>query len=216
MSRKTSTAYVWFDTEFTSLDLDEAKLLQISVMLTDKDLQRLTPPEEDVCLYLRLEETVPVSPWVEKNLPELVRKCRSATAVTLPEADARLAALLDRWCGTPTKTVQKRPILAGNSVHTDWALARRYLPQFTERLHYRLLDVSALKIQWLDLTGGEEFQKDEPTLVKKWFPQADLRRLRRHDAYYDIIASAAELAYYRATFLMRPPETRPPADLHPA
>jgi oligoribonuclease len=198
MSRKASTAYVWFDTEFTSLELDEAQLLQVAVMLTDKNLKRITPPEEDLCFYIRLSETVPLSPWVEKNLPDLVKKCRSHAAVPIEEADEKLTAFVDRWCDTPTKTIQKRPLMAGNSIHTDWILARKFLPNFTGRLHYRLLDVSALKIQWLDLTEGAEFSKDDPKMVKKYFPEADLRRLRQHDAYYDIVASAAELAYYRA------------------
>ncbi len=198
MSRKASTAYVWFDTEFTSLELDEALLLQVAVMLTDKDLKRITPPEEDINFYIRLPENAQLSPWVEKNLPELVKKCRSNTAVPVEEVDAKLTAFIDRWCGTPNKTVQKRPLMAGNSIHTDWMLARKFFPAFTGRLHYRLLDVSALKIQWLDLTDGEEFKKDDPKTIKKYFPEADLRRLRQHDACYDIVASAAELAYYRA------------------
>jgi oligoribonuclease len=198
MSRKASTAYVWFDTEFTSLELDEAQLLQVAVMLTDKNLKRITPPEEDLCFYIRLSDTVPLSPWVEKNLSDLVKKCRSHAAVPIEEADEKLTAFVDRWCDTPTKTIQKRPLMAGNSIHTDWILARKFLPTFTGRLHYRLLDVSALKIQWLDLTEGAEFSKDDPKTVKKYFPEADLRRLRQHDAYYDIVASAAELAYYRA------------------
>ena len=197
MKKIPSTAYVWFDTEFTSLDLDEAQLLQVSVMLTDKDLKRLTPPEEDLNLYIRLSETEPVSAWVEKHLPDLLKKCRSRSAVPVEEVDAKLTAYIDRWCGTPTKTIQKRPLMAGNSVHNDWILSRKFFPVFTSRLHYRLLDVSALKIQWFDLTDGAEFKKDDPKVVKKYFPEADLRRLRQHDAYYDIIASAAELAYYR-------------------
>lgn len=199
---KSSTAYVWFDTEFTSLELDEARLLQVAVMLTDKNLKRITPPEEDLNFYIRLQDDSPVSPWVEKNLPELLKKCRSNIAVELGQVDARLTAFVDRWCGTPNKTVQKRPLMAGNSVHTDWVLARKFLPVFTSRLHYRLLDVSALKIQWLDLTEGPEFAKDDPKSVKQYFPEADLRRLRQHDAYYDIVASAAELAYYRAHMKM--------------
>jgi len=198
MSRKDSTAYVWFDTEFTSLELDEAQLLQVAVMLTDKNLKRITPPEEDLNFYVCLSETVPLSSWVEKNLTDLVKKCRSSAAVPLAEVDEKLTAFVDRWCGTPTKTIQKRPLMAGNSVHTDWILARKFLPTFISRLHYRLLDVSALKIQWLDLTEGEEFKKDDPKTIKKYFPEADLRRLRQHDAVYDIVASAAELAYYRA------------------
>lgn len=198
MSRKASTAYVWFDTEFSSLELDEAQLLQVAVMLTDRNLKRITPPEEDLSFYIRLPETVALSPWVEKNLPDLVKKCRSKAAVPIESVDAQLTAFVDRWCGTPNKTVQKRPLMAGNSIHTDWILARKFLPVFTGRLHYRLLDVSALKIQWFDLTDGEEFKKDDPQTVKAYFPEADLRRLRQHDAYYDIVASAAELAYYRA------------------
>ena len=196
--KKSSAAYVWFDTEFTSLELDEAQLLQVSVMLTDKDLKRLTPPEEDLNLYIRLSDTEPVSAWVEKPLPDLLKKCRSRSAVPVEEVDAKLTAYIDRWCGTPTKTIQKRPLMAGNSVYNDWILSRKFFPVFTSRLHYRLLDVSALKIQWFDLTDGAEFKKDDPKVVKKYFPEADLRRLRQHDAYYDIIASAAELAYYRA------------------
>jgi len=194
---KASTAYVWFDTEFTSLDLDDAQLLQVSVMLTDKDLKRLTPPEEDLNIYVRAGENVPLSAWVEKNLPELVKKCRSRNAVPVEEIDEKLTAFIDRWCGTPTKTIQKRPLMAGNSVHNDWILSRKFFPVFTSRLHYRLLDVSSLKIQWFDLTDGKEFDKNDAQLVKEYFPEADLRRLRQHDAYYDIVASAAELAYYR-------------------
>ena len=200
---KSSTAYVWFDTEFTSLDLDEARLLQVSVMLTDKDLKRITPPEEDLNLYIRLPENVKLSAWVEKNLPDLLKKCRSRNAVPVEEIDEKLTAFVDRWCGTPTKTIQKRPLMAGNSVHNDWILARKFFPEFTSRLHYRLLDVSSLKIQWFDLTDGKEFDKNDAKLVKKYFPEADLRRLRQHDAYYDIVASAAELAFYREHMLAK-------------
>ncbi len=198
MLKKSSTAYVWFDTEFTSLELDEAQLLQVSVMLTDKDLKRLTPPEEDINFYVRVADGVPLSPWVQKNLSDLVKKCRSNRALPVEEIDEKLTAFIDRWCATPTKTIKKRPLMAGNSVHNDWILARKFFPKFVSRLHYRLLDVSTLKVQWFDLTDGEEFDKQDPKLVKKYFPEADLRRLRQHDAYYDIIASAAELAYYRA------------------
>jgi len=80
-------------------------------------------------------------------------------------------------------------------------LARKFFPLFVSRLHYRLLDVSAVKVLWQDWTDGEEFKKDDPKVVKKYFPEADLRRLRQHDACYDIVASAAELAFYRENLL---------------
>ncbi len=199
--KKPSTAYVWFDAEFTSLNLDKARLLQIAVLLTDKNLKRITPSGEDYNLFIRLSDDVSISPWVEKNLPELIEKCRSNEAIPIDEVDTKLTAFIDSWCGTPSKTIQKRPIMAGNSIHNDWLLARVFLPIFISRLHYRLLDVSALKIQWFDLTEGPEFEKDDPETIKKYFPEADLYSLRQHNAYYDIIASIAELAFYRKNFL---------------
>jgi oligoribonuclease len=197
MKKIPSTAYVWFDTEFTSLELDEAQLLQVSVLLTDRSLKRITPPEEDLNFYVQLSDDTPVSAWVEKHLSELVAKCRSDIAIPVDEIDQKLTEFIDRWCDTPTKTIKKRPLMAGNSVHNDWILSRKFFPTFTSRLHYRLLDVSTLKVQWLDLTEGEEFDKNDTELVQKYFPEADLSRLRQHDAYFDIVASAAELAYYR-------------------
>jgi len=199
--QNTSTAYVWFDTEFTSLDLEEARLLQVAVMLTDRHLRRITPPEADLNFYVHLDAHTPLSPWVKKNIPALIKKCESRSAVPVEELDEKLTAFIDQWCGTPTKTIKKRPVMAGNSVQSDWFLARRFFPTFVSRLHYRLLDVSALKLQWLDLMEGDEFKKDDPKTVKKYFPSADLRRLRQHDAYFDIIASAAELAFYRENLL---------------
>ena len=77
MQKKTSTAYVWFDTEFTSLDLDEALLLQVSVMLTDKDLKRLTPPEEDVNFYIRADEKEKLKQYAEQIAPRHLKVAQS-------------------------------------------------------------------------------------------------------------------------------------------
>jgi oligoribonuclease len=188
--------YVWFDTEYSSLDLDSAQLLQVSAMITDSELHRITPPEEDLNLFVQLDPAVPLSDWVEKNLADLLKHCRGAAAVPVQALDGRLTAWLDHWAGTPLKTIQKRPLLCGNSIHNDWMLARRFLPEFIARLHYRLLDVSVLKMEWL-ARGGEEFDKESAKTVTAFFPAAEIGRLKQHDAYYDIIASAAELAFYR-------------------
>ncbi|MDD2238014.1 MAG: hypothetical protein PHG65_12485, partial [Kiritimatiellae bacterium] len=54
-------AYIWFDSEFTSLDPREAHLLQVAMIITDTSLQRILPPECDVRLAVRLPENAPVS-----------------------------------------------------------------------------------------------------------------------------------------------------------
>ncbi|VGO14783.1 Oligoribonuclease [Pontiella desulfatans] len=195
---KKTSAYVWFDAEFTSLELDAARLLQVAVIITDNELNRLHPESADLNLCIRLEEGEQVSAWVEENLSGLVAQCRTGGAVTLEEADARIAAMLDRYAGTPCAEMSDRPVLAGNSVHNDWFLMRRFLPQFAGRLHYRLLDVSTLKIQWMDWVGREPFDKESIELLNQYCPGGGIDAANAHDALFDIKASIAELAFYRS------------------
>ncbi|RKX45675.1 MAG: hypothetical protein DRP64_04345 [Verrucomicrobia bacterium] len=195
---KKSKAYIWFDAEFTSLELDQARLLQVAVIVTDTNLRRIAPPEADLNLCIRLEEREVVSPWVAENLPVLVEKCRTAEAVSIAEADRQIAALLDQYCGTPCSEMADRPVLAGNSVHNDWFLMRRFLPLFGSRLHYRLLDVSTLKIQWMDWVEQQPFDKENVDLLNQYFPGGGISAANAHDALFDIKASIAELAFYRS------------------
>lgn len=195
---KKSGAYVWFDAEFTSLELDQAHLLQVAVILTDTNLQRIAPPEADLNLCICLDEGEGVSPWVAENLLALVKKCRSEEAVSIEEADRQIAALLDQYCGTFGNEMANRPVLAGNSVHNDWFLVRKYLPIFGSRLHYRLLDVSTIKIQWQDWVEQQPFDKEHADLLNQYFPEAGISAANAHDALFDIKASIAELAFYRS------------------
>ena len=195
---KKTKAYAWFDAEFTSLDLDTARLLQVALILTDNQLKRLHPPTEDIRLCIRLGPDEEISPWVASNLPELVEQCRSDIAVSTDEADRRMAALLDQYGGTPCEAMDDRPVLAGNSVHNDWYLMRRFLPQLASRLHYRLLDISTIKIQWQDWIGQAAFDKENIGLLNEYYPDGDLPAVQAHDALFDIKASMAELAFYRA------------------
>jgi len=195
---KKSNAYVWFDAEFTSLELDQARLLQVAVIITDTNLERVAPPEDDLNLCIRLEEGEEVSAWVAENLAGLVEQCRSDTAVTIEEADRQISELIDRYCGTPCEKISDRPVIAGNSVHNDWFLMRRFLPQFNSRLHYRLLDVSTIKIQWQDWVNQKAFDKENVELLNRYFPGGGLTSANAHDALFDIKASIAELAFYRS------------------
>ena len=195
---KKSSGYVWFDAEFTSLELDNARLLQVAVIITDTELNRIHPQEADLNLCIRLEEGEAVSPWVAENLSGLVEQCRADDAVSLEEADLQIAALLDRYCGTPCDAMADRPILAGNSVHNDWFLMRKFLPRFASRLHYRLLDVSTIKIQWQDWVEQPPFDKESVDQLNQYFQGGGIDAVNAHDALFDIKASIAELAFYRS------------------
>jgi oligoribonuclease len=197
-ARAITPAYLWFDAEFTSLEPDDARLLQVAMLVTDTALNRLAPAERDVRLCIRLDPGTRVSAWAEEHLAGLLARCRSAEAVSAAEADRLLAARVDEDVGPRPDDVKSRPVLAGNTVHMDLALVRKFLPAFARRLHYRLLDVSALKILWGDWFTGPIFDKSIPGMIDRHLPpDIDPPPAGEHDAYYDIHASIAELNYYR-------------------
>jgi oligoribonuclease (3'-5' exoribonuclease) len=201
--------YCWFDTEFTSLDLDAARLLQVSLMVTDTALRPIVPADpagipaehlerNGLNVYLRPPDGWEPEEFHRTEMAGVLERC-GASRLGAEDADALLARYLDAAIGPTASDVRGRPLMAGNSVHNDWFLARRDLPAFAARLHYRLLDVSALKSEWLVLGGGSSLlDKDDREAMAAAFPPADLGLGSAHDAYYDAQASCAELAWYRA------------------
>jgi len=197
-SAPAAPAYLWLDAEFSSLELEDAEILQVALLATDASLKRLAPPEKDVVLFIRRENDRGISPWVKEHIPHIVRGCLSRDAVSIDDAEVRICSYIDKVVGPIREKPSDRPLVAGNSVHNDWYLFRRWLPGILRRSHYRLLDVSCLKTQWTDWWKQPEPPKDDPDFVKKYFPEFCLREgMAEHDAYFDIQASIAELAFYR-------------------
>lgn len=190
--------YIWFDLEFTDLDPEKAHILQVAVLATDVNLQLLQPGDKGLNLLLKLDANAFVSEWVEQNLSELLKTCRSDQALDPHLAEARILEYLDQVAGPMPKEMDDRPVLAGNSVHCDWRLAGIHYPAFINRLHYRVLDVSSIKLQWEGWFKQPEFDKDNAALVQEHLPFDDLNiEGQPHDAQYDILASIAELHFYR-------------------
>jgi oligoribonuclease len=197
--RTVTPAYVWFDTEFTGLDTSDAHLLQVAMVMTDTRLRRISDASSDVRLCVRLDREARLSDWVKQNLAPLLDRCRSGEAAPVSEVDLVLAARIDGALGPVTDNPKLRPVLAGNTVHMDAALARRLLPEFNRRLHYRLLDVSTLKTFWNDSFTGPVFEKDNVSMIRNWLPAGfTLPDAAEHDAYYDVHATLAEMNYYRS------------------
>jgi oligoribonuclease (3'-5' exoribonuclease) len=203
--------YLWFDSEFSTDDLDRASLLQVALAATDEALKVRTAPRPEGLLddearplglatYVRPPADVTVSAFVLREQADVLaaaqRRGREAADV-----DAILCAWTDVIFGRDL-ALKDRPILAGNSVHIDWALMRRSLPGLASRLHYRVLDVTALKMEWQRM-GGAKFDKESIVAIHRNFRSADVTESARHDAYYDVQASIAELAYYRAGLARR-------------
>lgn len=195
---------IWFDTEYTTLDLEQSHLLQVAMVVTDINGHRIGTPDLDFVTPVRLPPGTPVSDFVAKECPDLVAQARSDSAPTPAETDRLLCERLEALLGPVPEKIKERPVLAGNTIHADWWLARRHLPQFINRLHYRNLDVSSLKLLWLQAGIGPEFDKGNAALMQDNLPEFTLPpNARQHDALYDVMCSIAELNYYRRNFVVQ-------------
>jgi oligoribonuclease len=97
------------------------------------------------------------------------------------ELGAAERLLLERiagWCAYPA-------LLCGNSIGQDRRFIDRYMPGLSRYLHYRMLDVTSLKV-----------------LARLWYGESAVFAKPSegaHDALVDIRNSIAELAHYRKT-----------------
>ena len=82
-----SSGYVWFDAEFSSLELESAVLLQVAALATDSMLRPLGDGEA-LELAIELPAEAEVSSWVREHLGALVERCRSEEAVAVEESSA--------------------------------------------------------------------------------------------------------------------------------
>lgn len=194
-------AYIWFDSEFTSLDVKESYLLQVAMVITDVHFQRVFPASDDVNISVKLPDGARVSDWVMQHIPDLVDKSRSAEAVNVYEVDNLLAASVDRAVGDAETSISCRPVLAGNSIHADMAVVRKWLPAFTARLNYRMLDVSTVKLLVNNTFNMQPFDKENAEMLQLYLLDGSSSMAgQAHDAGFDVKASIAEMRYYEGLF----------------
>ena len=167
---------LWVDLEMTGLDPAEDKILELAAIATDIKLNPVATYEAVIKVDEKLIKTRMVGDFWEKNA-----KSRDAlisqnqTGKPIAEVEKELLAFTDQYFG---KTIY----LAGNSIHQDRKFIEREMPDFNQKLHYRMLDVSSWKIYF------------ENALHKKFI------KPENHRALDDINGSIEELKWY-LTFL---------------
>ena len=167
---------LWIDLEMTGLDPEIDKICEVAAIATDIDLNEIATYEAVVKVDDTLMKERMVGDFWEKN------------------SASRDALISQNHSGKPIATVEKellsflnkhfeKPIyLAGNSIHQDRKFIEREMPRLNQKLHYRMLDVSAWKIYF------------ENALKKKF------NKPENHRALDDINGSIEELKWY-LTFL---------------
>lgn len=167
---------VWIDLEMTGLDPRTDTILEIATLVTDGELNLIAEGPE-IAIRQPLERLQAMDDW-NRNTHSASGLWQRALDSTydLAAAEAETLAFLQRYVKPGTSP------LCGNTVYQDRRFIGPYMPQLDAFLHYRLLDVSTLKI-----------------LAKRWAPSiaAGMSKSAAHTALADIRESVEELRYYR-------------------
>jgi oligoribonuclease len=174
----TPSRFVWCDLEMTGLDPKTCVIVEIGVVITGPDLVPIAEIEH--AIWQPDEALARMEPFVrdmhtKNGLLERVRASRTS----LKDAERSVLSLVQKHVGF------RDGILAGNSIHVDRRFLIAHMPTLEEFLHYRMLDVSSLKVlarAWYP--NGPEFKKDS----------------KDHTALSDLRASLEELAFYKANY----------------
>lgn len=174
---------IWLDMEMTGLNPDHDRIIEVAMIVTDAELNRLAQSE---VLVIHQPDSIidHMDAWntATHGRTGLIAKVKAST-LTEAEAEAQLLAFVRAW--VPEKTSP----MCGNSVHQDRRFMARYMPQLEAYFHYRNLDVSTLK-----------------ELARRWHPAVAKGVVKKgaHQALDDIEESIEELRHYRSHFLRLP------------
>lgn len=173
---KNHTNLIWIDLEMTGLDTDNDRIIEIAILITDKDLHIIAEApviaihQSDACLAA-------MDKWCQKQHGKsgLIERVQSSQYT---EADAEAIMLDFLKQHIPAK---KSP-MCGNSICQDRRFLHRSMPKLEEYFHYRNLDVSTLK-----------------ELAMRWAPRVvdGFTKKNQHLALADIYESIHELRHYR-------------------
>ena len=130
---------LWIDMEMTGLDPTREVILEVAALVTDIELNELDTYES--VLKQPPSYLDAMDDWNKKHHGEsgLVARVPQGREPALVEDD--LLRLVDKHF-----EAQERPVIAGNSIAQDRSFIDRHMTRLAERLHYRMLDVTAWKI----------------------------------------------------------------------
>ncbi len=164
-------AFLWIDLEMTGLFPEKDRILEAAVLVTTAHLEILG--EWETVVFQPPEVLASMDPWCVQHHGQSGLTARVPGGMTEDALDERLCAFAGQYFTGPI-------VLAGNSIHQDRKFIDRYLPRFAPLLHYRMLDVSSLKIVFTQcLTPPRSFFKQN-----------------QHRAMDDIRESIRELSSY--------------------
>ena len=165
---------LWVDLEMTGLDPVEDRILEVAAIVTDWDFNEIASYAAVKRVGSRLMKKRMVGAFWDE-FPEVRDEliAQNLTGMNGRTVENELLAFIDEHFSGEAKV-----LLAGNSIHQDRRFIANEWTRLDERLHYRMLDVSAWKVVF----EGK---------YKKKFAKPEA-----HRALDDIRGSIEELQYY--------------------
>merc|ERR1712038_297529 len=172
-----SDRLVWVDLEMTGLDISKDHIIEMACLVTDGQLNMIA---EGPNLIIHQPDHImdSMGEWCKEHHGESgLTQAVKESNISLSEAEGIMTKFLAEH------TAKGAGLLAGNSVHADKVFLVKYMPNFMEYLHYRIMDVSTVK-----------------ELCRRWYPEQFQNAPKKgytHRALDDIRESIKELQYYR-------------------
>lgn len=141
-----SVPYLIIDVETTGLDTERALLMEIAILALDENLNEVG------CINYVIDPRT-IEPFNEHNIEAGAMNLHAGNGLLKEIADGQCLPMevvrgnVLRWCAQMGIDVEKKwqAIMAGSNPAFDRAFIRRFLPEVSLFLHYRMIDVSTMR-----------------------------------------------------------------------
>ncbi|EKD77762.1 MAG: hypothetical protein ACD_42C00190G0002 [uncultured bacterium] len=180
MNAPSENNLIWVDLEMTGLNPEYDRIIEIAAIATDSELNVLA---ESAVFAIHQEQQYlnQMDKWCTEQHGKsgLTQRVQQST-ITESEAETKILEFIKKYAP------EKASPLCGNTVYQDRRFLVKYMPTLENYFHYRLLDVSTVKI-----------------LAQRWMPKImdGFKKESTHLALQDIRDSIEELRYYRKYFI---------------
>src|SRR3990167_1092593 len=124
---------VWVDLEMTGLNPEKDLILEIAVLITDKDLNIVAEGPDLAINYSHLPE---MCEWViNAHMASGLFDKIKISQLRLEEAEAQVFNFIAQHAQ------KSKSFLCGNSIWQDKQFLQKHMPSIVEYLHYRIIDV---------------------------------------------------------------------------
>ena len=175
---------IWIDLEMTGLEPSKDKILEIATIVTDDNLN-IIAEGPNLIIHQSDEVLEGMTEWcqVQHKKSGLIEAVR-ASKICEEQAMHETIQFLQDHCD------ENSTPMCGNSVWQDKFFIEHHMPELARFFHYRILDVSTIKL-----------------VINRWTKQYRLfKKMESHRALDDIKESIGELKFYKEHFFKLPGE----------